>query len=106
MKYTYLISLRGSERRETCKGCCGEVYAFLDGNSLQCEKGPEAMRLYIRNKVKYDPLNAGKPLIFVDFPDPRGFSVGQVKEVSYKLWFVSADVFFLFLCIKQLSSSS
>ena len=44
------------------------------------------MRLYIRNKVKYDPLNAGKPLIFVDFPDPRGFSVGQVKEVRFGLF--------------------
>ena len=40
------------------------------------------MRLYIRNKVKYDPSNAGKPLIFVEFPDPRAFTVGQVKEVS------------------------
>ena len=58
----------------------------MDGNSLQCEKEPEAMRLYIRNKVKYDPLNAGKPLIFVDFPDPRGFSVGQVKEVRFGLF--------------------
>ncbi|KAJ7363391.1 hypothetical protein OS493_009543 [Desmophyllum pertusum] len=38
------------------------------------------MRLYIRNKVKYDPSNAGKPLVFVEFPDPRVFSVGQVKE--------------------------
>lgn len=40
------------------------------------------MRLYIRNKVKYDPSNAGKPLVFVEFPDPRAFTVGQVKEVS------------------------
>ena len=39
------------------------------------------MRLYIRNKQKYDPSDAGKPLVFVDFPDPRVFSVGQVKEV-------------------------
>jgi len=38
------------------------------------------MRLYIRNKQKYDPSDAGKPLVFVDFPDPRVFSVGQVKE--------------------------
>ena len=40
------------------------------------------MRLYVRNKIKYDPLNAGKSLIYVDLPDPRSFSVGQVKEVS------------------------
>lgn len=39
------------------------------------------MRLYIRNKEKYDPLKAGKALVFVEFPDPRVFSVGQVKEV-------------------------
>lgn len=38
------------------------------------------MRLYVRNKIKYDPLNAGKSLIYVDLPDPRSFSVGQVKE--------------------------
>lgn len=42
------------------------------------------MRLFIRNKVKYDPLHAGKPLVFVEIPDPRGFSVGQVKEVRLK----------------------
>ena len=46
------------------------------------ERNVIVMRLYIRNKVKYDPLNAGKPLIFVEFPDPRAFTVGQVKEVS------------------------
>jgi len=39
------------------------------------------MRLYIRNKEKYDPSKAGKALVFVEFPDPRVFSVGQVKEV-------------------------
>lgn len=44
------------------------------------------MRLYIRNKVKYDPSNAGKPLVFVEFPDPRAFTVGQVKEVSLMLF--------------------
>ena len=43
------------------------------------------MRLYIRNKVKYDPLNSGKALLFVDFADPRGFSVGQVKEVCLRI---------------------
>ena len=41
----------------------------------------EDMRLYIRNKEKYDPSKAGKALVFVEFPDPRVFSVGQVKEV-------------------------
>lgn len=41
------------------------------------------MRLYIRNKEKYDPSKAGKALVFVEFPDPRVFSVGQVKEVNY-----------------------
>lgn len=41
----------------------------------------EAMRLYVRNKEKYDPSKAGKALVFVEFPDPRVFSVGQVKEV-------------------------
>lgn len=46
------------------------------------ERNIIVMRLYIRNKVKYDPSNAGKPLIFVEFPDPRAFTVGQVKEVS------------------------
>ena len=43
------------------------------------------MRLFIRNKVKYDPLNSGKALLFVDFADPRGFSVGQVKEVCLRI---------------------
>lgn len=46
------------------------------------ERNIIVMRLYIRNKVKYDPSNAEKPLIFVEFPDPRAFTVGQVKEVS------------------------
>ena len=41
------------------------------------------MRLYIRNKEKYDPSKAGKALVFVEFPDPRVFSVGQVKEVIF-----------------------
>lgn len=41
----------------------------------------EDMRLYIRNKEKYDPSKVGRALVFVEFPDPRVFSVGQVKEV-------------------------
>lgn len=45
----------------------------------------EAMRLYVRNKEKYDPSKAGKALVFVEFPDPRVFSVGQVKEVIFGL---------------------
>lgn len=44
------------------------------------------MRLYIRNKEKYDPSKAGRALVFVEFPDPRVFSVGQVKEVIFVLF--------------------
>ena len=46
----------------------------------------EDMRLYIRNKEKYDPSKAGRALVFVEFPDPRVFSVGQVKEVTFVLF--------------------
>ena len=46
----------------------------------------EDMRLYIRNKEKYDPSKAGRALVFVEFPDPRVFSVGQVKEVIFVLF--------------------
>lgn len=65
------------------------------------------MRLYIRNKVKYDPSNAGKPLVFVDFPDPRVFSVGQVKEVRlHKCMLRSFGLFQLLSSQKQLNCSS
>lgn len=46
------------------------------------------MRLYIRNKEKYDPSKVGRALVFVEFPDPRVFSVGQVKEVIIIFVFV------------------
>lgn len=50
------------------------------------------MRLYIRNKEKYDPSKVGRALVFVEFPDPRVFSVGQVKEVIIFVLFSIGDL--------------
>lgn len=66
--------------------CYGNVNSQFSGSFAgNVRKNKEAMRLYIRNKEKYDPSKAGKALVFVEFADPRVFSVGQVKEVSLGL---------------------
>ena len=67
-------------------------YGNVNSQFLSCfavrnaRENKEDMRLYIRNKEKYDPSKAGRALVFVEFPDPRVFSVGQVKEVIFVLF--------------------
>lgn len=78
-----------SEERELESGNESQFVSYGNENSQfssslarNARKNKAVMRLYIRNKEKYDPSKAGKVLVFVEFPDPRVFSVGQVKEVS------------------------
>lgn len=81
-----VITERECQKREWIAACLlwkFAPYVTHEGHfHPRYERDVIDMRLYIRNKVKYDPSNAGKPLIFVEFPDPRAFTVGQVKEVS------------------------
>lgn len=70
----------GPELQFVCYG--NENSQFSSSLAGNARKSKAAMRLYIRNKEKYDPSKAGKALVFVEFPDPRVFSVGQVKEVG------------------------